>query len=63
MIFPPRAGNARLLRAYDLISDKLSLVEEELLLHIRSPIPTNDRIAGHLAQGGGKRSSKLALIR
>jgi octaprenyl-diphosphate synthase len=62
MIFPPRAGNARLLRAYDLISDKLSLVEEELLLHFRSPIPTIDRIGGHLAQGGGKRIRPALLL-
>jgi octaprenyl-diphosphate synthase len=62
MIFPPRAGNARLLRAYDLISEKLSLVEEELLLHFRSPIPTIDRIGGHLAQGGGKRIRPALLL-
>ena len=46
MIFSSPSSNARLLRAYDLISDKLALVEEELLLHFRSPIPTIDRIGG-----------------
>lgn len=62
MIFSPRAGNPRLLRAYDLISEKLALVEEELLLHFRSPIPTIDRIGGHLAQGGGKRIRPALLL-
>ena len=36
-----RLDNVRLKRAYDLISDKLAKVEEELLLHFRSPIPTD----------------------
>ena len=62
MIFSPRSGNPRLLRAYDLISEKLALVEEELLLHFRSPIPTIDRIGGHLAQGGGKRIRPALLL-
>ncbi len=62
MIFSSPASNARLLRAYDLISDKLALVEEELLLHFRSPIPTIDRIGGHLAQGGGKRIRPALLL-
>src|SRR4029453_2047646 len=57
-----RAANPRLLRAYDLISEKLALVEEELLLHFRSPIPTIDRIGGHLAQGGGKRIRPALLL-
>jgi octaprenyl-diphosphate synthase len=61
MIFP-RGGNPRLLRAYDLISEKLALVEEELLLHFRSPIPTIDRIGGHLAAGGGKRIRPALLL-
>ncbi|HLN92843.1 MAG TPA: polyprenyl synthetase family protein, partial [Thermoanaerobaculia bacterium] len=62
MIFSPRPRNPRLLRAYDLISEKLALVEEELLLHFRSPIPTIDRIGGHLAQGGGKRIRPALLL-
>jgi octaprenyl-diphosphate synthase len=62
MIFSPRSHNPRLLRAYDLISEKLALVEEELLLHFRSPIPTIDRIGGHLAQGGGKRIRPALLL-
>jgi octaprenyl-diphosphate synthase len=62
MIFSSRAGNSRLLRAYDLISEKLALVEEELLLHFRSPIPTIDRIGGHLAAGGGKRIRPALLL-
>ena len=41
---PSPIENLRLKRAYDLISDKLARVEEELLLHFRSPIPTIDRI-------------------
>jgi octaprenyl-diphosphate synthase len=57
-----RAANPRLLRAYDLISEKLALVEEELLLHFRSPIPTIDRIGGHLVQGGGKRIRPALLL-
>jgi octaprenyl-diphosphate synthase len=62
MIFSSRSGNSRLLRAYDLISEKLALVEEELLLHFRSPIPTIDRIGGHLAAGGGKRIRPALLL-
>ena len=44
MIPPLSRGDARLARTYDLIADKLAKVEEELLLHFRSPIPTIDRI-------------------
>jgi octaprenyl-diphosphate synthase len=62
MIFSSQSGNSRLLRAYDLISEKLALVEEELLLHFRSPIPTIDRIGGHLAAGGGKRIRPALLL-
>ena len=51
---PSPIDNLRLRRAYDLIADKLARVEEELLLHFRSPIPTIDRIGTYLAQGGGK---------
>ena len=50
---PPLLDNLRLKKAYDLISDKLARVEEELLIHFRSPIPTIDRIGKYLAQGGG----------
>ncbi len=57
-----RLDNARLKRAYDLISDKLARVEEELLLHFRSPIPTIDRIGKYLAQGGGKRIRPALLL-
>jgi octaprenyl-diphosphate synthase len=59
---PFRAGNVRLLRAYDLIAEKLSRVEEELLLHFRSPIPTVDRMGSYLAQGGGKRIRPALLL-
>ena len=52
----------RLKRAYDLISDKLARVEEELLLHFRSPIPTIDRIGAYLVQGGGKRIRPALLL-
>ena len=55
-------GNPRLRRAYDLIADKLARVEEELLLHFRSPIPTIDRIGAYLAQGGGKRIRPALLL-
>ncbi len=48
---PSPIENLRLKRAYDLISDKLARVEEELLLHFRSPIPTIDRI-GDLPRAG-----------
>ncbi len=61
MIFT-RASNPRLLKAYDLISDKLARVEEELLLHFRSPIPTIDRIGNYLASGGGKRIRPALLL-
>jgi octaprenyl-diphosphate synthase len=57
-----RLDNVRLKRAYDLISDKLAKVEEELLLHFRSPIPTIDRIGAYLAQGGGKRIRPALLL-
>ena len=57
-----RASNPRLLKAYDLISDKLARVEEELLLHFRSPIPTIDRIGNYLASGGGKRIRPALLL-
>jgi octaprenyl-diphosphate synthase len=59
---PSRLDNPRLRRAYDLIADKLAGVEEELLLHFRSPIPTIDRIGTYLAQGGGKRIRPALLL-
>jgi octaprenyl-diphosphate synthase len=59
---PSRLDNLRLRRAYDLIADKLARVEEELLLHFRSPIPTIDRIGTYLAQGGGKRIRPALLL-
>ena len=59
---PSRLDNLRLRRAYDLISEKLGKVEEELLLHFRSPIPTIDRIGTYLAQGGGKRIRPALLL-
>lgn len=62
MIWSPAPGNPRLLRAFDLIAPKLALVEEELLVNFRSPIPTIDRIGGHLAQGGGKRIRPALLL-
>ena len=55
-------ASPRLQRAYDLISDKLGRVEEELLLHFRSPIPTIDRIGSYLADGGGKRIRPALLL-
>jgi octaprenyl-diphosphate synthase len=55
-------GNPRLRRAYDLIAEKLARVEEELLLHFHSPIPTVDRIGSYLAQGGGKRIRPALLL-
>ena len=55
-------GNPRLRRSYDLIADKLARVEEELLLHFHSPIPTVDRIGSYLAQGGGKRIRPALLL-
>lgn len=57
-----RASNPRLLRAYDLIAEKLARVEEELLLHFRSPITTIDRIGSYLASGGGKRIRPALLL-
>ena len=57
-----RASNPRLLRAYDLIAEKLARVEEELLLHFRSPISTIDRIGSYLASGGGKRIRPALLL-
>ena len=57
-----RTANPRLLKAYDLIADKLARVEEELLLHFRSPIPTIDRIGNYLASGGGKRLRPALLL-
>jgi octaprenyl-diphosphate synthase len=52
----------RLARAYDLIADKLARVEEELLLHFRSTIPTVDRIGSYLASAGGKRIRPALLL-
>ena len=40
----PHLANPRFVRAYDLIADKLELVEKELALHFRSAIPTIDGI-------------------
>jgi octaprenyl-diphosphate synthase len=62
MTSPARPSNPRMLRAYDLIADKLAKVEEELLLHFRSPIPTVDRMGSYLAQGGGKRIRPALLL-
>ena len=59
---PSRLDDLRLKRAYDLIADKLAKVEEELLIHLRSPIPTIDRIGAYLAQGGGKRIRPALLL-
>ena len=59
---PSRLDDLRLKRAYDLIADKLAKVEEELLIHFRSPIPTIDRIGAYLAQGGGKRIRPALLL-
>ena len=58
----PRLANPRFARAYDLISDKLALVEKELLLHFRSSIPTIDRIGDYLGSGGGKRLRPALLL-
>src|SRR5580765_4831730 len=55
-------ASPRIRRAYDLIADKLAQVDEELLLHFRSPIPTIDRIGAYLAQGGGKRIRPALLL-
>ena len=57
-----RGANPHLMKAYDLIADKLARVEEELLLHFRSPIPTIDRIGNYLASGGGKRIRPALLL-
>ena len=54
--------NPRFARAYDLIAEKLARVEEELLIHFHSPIPTIDRIGAYLAQGGGKRIRPALLL-
>ncbi len=62
MTTPFRNGDVRLLRAYDLIAEKLARVEEELLIHFRSPIPTIDRMGIYLAQGGGKRIRPALLL-
>jgi octaprenyl-diphosphate synthase len=62
MPFLPRSANPRFARAYELISDKLARVEEELLLHFRSPIPTIDRIGAYLGSGGGKRIRPALLL-
>jgi octaprenyl-diphosphate synthase len=62
MTAPFRTGDVRLLRAYDLIAEKLARVEEELLIHFRSPIPTIDRMGSYLAQGGGKRIRPALLL-
>ncbi len=61
MAILPRA-NARFARAYELIADKLSRVEEELLNHFRSPIRTIDRIGAYLGSGGGKRIRPALLL-
>src|SRR5215467_11825356 len=58
----PMSANPRFARAYGLISEKLARVEEELLLHFRSPIPTIDRIGSYLATGGGKRIRPALLL-
>ena len=62
MTFSPLSANPRFTRAYGLIADKLARVEEELLLHFRSPIPTIDRIGSYLASGGGKRIRPALLL-
>jgi octaprenyl-diphosphate synthase len=62
MTFPHGLGNPRLSRAYDLIAEKLARVEEELLLHFHSPIPTIERIGSYLASGGGKRIRPALLL-
>ena len=62
MTSSPLSGNPKFARAYGLIADKLARVEEELLLHFRSPIPTIDRIGSYLASGGGKRIRPALLL-
>ncbi len=61
MAILPRA-NPRFARAYELIADKLGRVEEELLVHFRSPIRTIDRIGAYLGSGGGKRIRPALLL-
>jgi octaprenyl-diphosphate synthase len=55
-------ANPRFARAYELIAEKLARVEEELLDHFRSPIPTIDRIGAYLGSGGGKRIRPALLL-
>jgi octaprenyl-diphosphate synthase len=62
MTGPSRLANPRFARAYDLISEKLALVEKELRLHFRSSIPTIDGIGTYLASGGGKRLRPALLL-
>jgi octaprenyl-diphosphate synthase len=62
MTSSPLSANPKFARAYGLIADKLARVEEELLLHFRSPIPTIDRIGSYLASGGGKRIRPALLL-
>ncbi|MDQ2970338.1 MAG: polyprenyl synthetase family protein [Acidobacteriota bacterium] len=62
MTGPSRLANPRFARAYDLISEKLALVEKELVLHFRSSIPTIDGIGTYLASGGGKRLRPALLL-
>ncbi|HXM77002.1 MAG TPA: polyprenyl synthetase family protein [Thermoanaerobaculia bacterium] len=62
MTGPSRLANPRFAHAYDLISEKLDLVEKELLLHFRSSIPTIDGIGTYLASGGGKRLRPALLL-
>ncbi len=62
MVSIPRLANPRFARAYDLISEKLELVEKELVLHFRSSIPTIDRIGDYLGSGGGKRLRPALLL-
>ncbi|MEO8188719.1 MAG: polyprenyl synthetase family protein [Acidobacteriota bacterium] len=57
-----RLANPRFARAYDLISDKLALVEKELALHFRSANPTIDGIGSYLGSGGGKRLRPALLL-
>ncbi|HEY6929873.1 MAG TPA: polyprenyl synthetase family protein [Thermoanaerobaculia bacterium] len=62
MTSSPLSANPKFARAYGLIADKLARVEEELLLHFRSPIPTIDGIGSYLASGGGKRIRPALLL-
>jgi octaprenyl-diphosphate synthase len=52
----------RLSRAYDLIADRLGRVEEELIRHFQSPIPTVARMGDYVRQGGGKRIRPALLL-